>query len=64
MPPAMSSTVEVSAHPVNDDGEAITGSTDVNASDDVHVTGVEYLPSVSVENTVSVNSSHYPLTKV
>lgn len=52
IPTALSSTVAVSARPVNDDGEAITGSTDVDASDSVQVTGIEYMPSVSIANTV------------
>jgi hypothetical protein len=48
----LTSTLVVSAHPVNDGGEAITGSSDVVGSDSVHVKSIAYTPGLTVANTV------------
>lgn len=48
------STLVVSGHPVNDGGEAITGSTDVVGSGSVHVKGIAYTPALTVDNKVRV----------
>jgi hypothetical protein len=50
----LKSTLVVSGHPVNDGGEAITGSVDVVGSSSANVKGIQYTPGLTVANTVSV----------